>query len=434
MNYRKLTKGLTTCVLTAALLLGTAASAGAAEPVFSDVARGAWYYGPVTNLAGQGVVSGYTDGTFRPDRTATAGEALKLVLTACGNGVMAPAGSHWASGYLSHAVSQGLVDRDSVTDADASITRGTAAKLLVRTLGLTVSNASSPFIDTADPYAVTLYRAGLVSGSFRGGKLEFRPQDPISRAELCAIIDRMNSPGMIQYGSYQVPIAENLPRNPYDPASFRLTDGRMTYSGRETATGIDVSYYQEDIDWRAVKNSGIDFVMIRLGYRGYETGKLVLDSRFREYISGATAAGLDVGIYFFSQAITVEEAREEARFVLSNLQGYSVTYPVVFDWEIIGVKPARTDDLDPQLLTAAARAFCDTVAAAGYTPAIYFTKYLGYVSYDIGRLGDYDFWFAEYTDAPSFYYGFDMWQYTDRGSVPGISGRVDMNICFKSYN
>ena len=161
-----------------------------------------------------------------------------------------------------------------------------------------------------------------------------------------------------------------------------------------------MSYYQEDIDWRAVKNSGIDFVMIRLGYRGYETGKLVLDSRFREYVSGATAAGLDVGIYFFSQAITVEEAREEARFVLSNLQGYAVTYPVVFDWEIIGVKPARTDDLHPQLLTAAARAFCDTVAAAGYTPAIYFTKYLGYVSYDIGRLGDYDFWFAEYTDAP----------------------------------
>ena len=105
----------------------------------------------------------------------------------------------------------------------------------------------------------------------------------------------------------------------------------------------------------------------------------------------------------------------------------------MFDWEIIGVEPARTDDLDKQTLTECAQVFCDTIADAGYTPAIYYTKYLGYVCYDMSQLSDYDIWFAEYKDTPSFYYSFDMWQYTDNGKLPGISVPVDINICFKDY-
>ena len=181
---------------------------------------------------------------------------------------------------------------------------------------------------------------------------------------------------------------------------------------------------------KKVKASGIDFAIIRLGYRGYTEGSIYQDSNFESNIKEALDAGLEVGVYFFSQAITAKEAQEEADFVLSRLKGYDITFPVVFDWEALGKTSARTYGLDTDTLCECAVVFCDKVAAAGYTPMVYFTSYIGYIKYDLSRIMDYKFWFAQYSATPSFYYDYQMWQYTSRGKVDGISGDVDMNIYF----
>ena len=223
----------------------------------------------------------------------------------------------------------------------------------------------------------------------------------------------------------------------YDPACFTAANGRVTYAqeGKTALTGVDVSFYQKDIDWHQVKASGIDFAMIRVGFRGYgPSGLISEDSCFRQNVTGALEAGLQVGVYFFSQAVNVWEAREEANFVLSAIQGYDVTFPVVFDWErITNNSSARTNGLPGSTMTLCAQAFCDTIAQAGYTPVVYFNQDAGYLDYDLDLLKNYGFWLAEYRSVPTFYYHFDLWQYTAKGRVPGIEGEVDLNLCFADY-
>ncbi len=240
----------------------------------------------------------------------------------------------------------------------------------------------------------------------------------------------------ITYGSYQVEILEDVPRNPYDDNLFFTgEDGRTYYASAdyEVLTGIDVSAWQEDIDWQLVAQQDIDYVMLRVGYRGYTEGNIRLDPYFYQNIEGALAAGLEVGVYFFSQAVTVEEALEEARFVLDCIAGYDISFPVVFDWEPVSSDYARTNGLSTQVLCDAANAFCSEIEAAGYTPMIYFNLFAGYIKYDLSQVMEYDFWLAQYSDTPSFYYDFQMWQYTSDGIVAGIEGGVDMNICFVNY-
>ena len=140
-----------------------------------------------------------------------------------------------------------------------------------------------------------------------------------------------------------------------------------------------------------------------------------------------------MGVYFFSQAISVEEAEEEARFVLENLAGASLDYPVVYDWEAVSDSAARTNGLDASTLTDCAIAFCEAVAREGYTPMIYYNSPVGYTRYQLSRLTDYDVWFAQYASQPTMYYDYRIWQYSDSGSVPGIDTRVDMNLAFLPY-
>ena len=174
---------------------------------------------------------------------------------------------------------------------------------------------------------------------------------------------------------------------------------------------------------------GIDFAIIRLGYRGYTEGGLMMDERFQANIQGALDAGLEVGVYFFSQAITPQEAEAEAAFVLNAVEDYEITYPIAFDWEpITGGQTARTDGLTGEMLTQCAAAFCAKVAEAGYEPAVYFNQDLGYLHYDLRELTDYTLWLAEYDTKPDFYYHFDLWQYTHTGTVAGIQGNVDLNL------
>ena len=239
-------------------------------------------------------------------------------------------------------------------------------------------------------------------------------------------------PITFQYGDQTLVAMEGMPLNPYDRESFSLDErGRVVYEkdGRRARTGIDVSFYQQDIDWQAVAGDGIDFAIIRLGYRGYTEGGLMMDEQFEANIQGALDAGLEVGVYFFSQAVTPQEAEAEAAFVLNAIEGYPVTYPIAFDWEPIAAgQNARTDGLTGEVLTQCAAAFCTRIAKAGYEPAVYFNQDMGYLHYDLRELADYNLWLAEYDQKPDFFYRFDLWQYTHTGTVAGIEGNVDLNL------
>ena len=169
--------------------------------------------------------------------------------------------------------------------------------------------------------------------------------------------------------------------------------------------------------------------MIRLGYRGYTEGEIGLDPYFLRNIEGAQAAGLDVGVYFFSQAITKDEAVEEAKFVLNWIEGYELDYPIFFDWEDIEAE-ARTDGMDSVTLTACAVAFCKRVELNGYRAGVYFNQRFGYEEFDLRELQDYELWLAEYALSPSFPYHFDVWQYANDGMLSGVDGPVDLNLAF----
>ncbi len=175
--------------------------------------------------------------------------------------------------------------------------------------------------------------------------------------------------------------------------------------------------------------------MVRVGYRSYGGGEIKLDDSFAKNLSGASEAGIKTGVYFFSQAVSTDEAIEEADAILDAIKPFDITYPVVFDWEIIYDDKARTDNVPVETLTDSCIAFCERIKSAGYTPMIYQNKRTTLFKLDLPRLQDYDFWLAEYNDeGPSYYYDIDMWQYSCKGTVPGISGEVDLNISFKDYS
>ena len=219
--------------------------------------------------------------------------------------------------------------------------------------------------------------------------------------------------------------------NPYGKLDFQYDENNyLKLIDGESVTGIDISSYQGDVDFEAVKASGVDFVMVRLCYRGYETGRIVFDKYGQQNIEGALAAGLEVGVYFFSQAITPEEAEEEAYFILSAVKDYPLTMPVVYDWEPVSDPDARTANMDRETLTKCCKAFLETVEAAGRRPMLYFNRRQAQYHMDISFLKEYDFWLAAYTDRMDFPYKISMWQYTHEGSVPGIEGNVDINVYF----
>lgn len=219
----------------------------------------------------------------------------------------------------------------------------------------------------------------------------------------------------------------NLPENPYTEEDFDYTDRYLTCTAGPCMLGVDVSYWQYDITWPLVKASGIDFAIIRLAWRGSTEGGMEEDSYARINYEGAKDAGLLVGGYFFSQAITPEEAAEEARFVLEMAQDMEFDLPIIFDWEQTG---GRTADMDPRTLTDCAKAFCQTIEEGGLDAMIYFNVQYACSGMYLEELTDYGFWLAMYNSRMDFPYKIDMWQHTDHGSVPGIEGPVDLNIWF----
>ena len=235
-----------------------------------------------------------------------------------------------------------------------------------------------------------------------------------------------------------IPNHTDIAKSVLSPEFFvRDGKGRMTYSDSSVKiyTGIDVSVFQGDINWDAVKNDGIDFVMLRVGYRGYgQKGIMGKDDKFDSNYEGAKKAGLKVGAYFFSQATNESEAREEAAFVLDAVRDCPLDYPIAYDWEFVDNDEARTNGMTSEDITVCAKAFCEAIKSAGKVPVIYFNCETGYFNYDLPQVKDYDFWLAEYYDTPSFYYNYKMWQYSKTGSVDGISGDVDMNISIVDFS
>ena len=194
--------------------------------------------------------------------------------------------------------------------------------------------------------------------------------------------------------------------------------------------GIDVSKWNGTIDWNAVKNSGVSYVIIRVGYRGSSQGALIEDPKFKTNIKGATAAGIKVGVYFFTQAVDEVEAVQEASMVLDRISGYKISYPVFLDVEGSG---GRGDKIDSATRTAVCKAFCNTIQNAGYTAGVYANKTWLSQKMDAGALSAYKIWLAQYAKTPTYTGRYDLWQYRSNGKVSGISGNVDLNLSYLGY-
>ncbi len=224
-----------------------------------------------------------------------------------------------------------------------------------------------------------------------------------------------------------------VPKNSFLAEEFEEENGRIRYLGlRRALFGVDVSAHQGQIDWAAARQDGVEFAMLRIGYRGYTSGAVHLDERFWENLQGARDNGILVGVYFFSQALDEAEAREEADFLLQELAGQALELPIVFDWE--RVDAGRSANMDSGTLNACALAFCGAITAGGYQPAIYFNQEFGYRMFRLASFLDYPFWLAEYDPYPSFAYDFSFWQYSNAGQVAGIDTVVDLNLYFPPEN
>lgn len=237
-------------------------------------------------------------------------------------------------------------------------------------------------------------------------------------------------------GKYHfVPIKENLKKNAYEEANLHfLESGEIQYlqEGQVVSRkGIDVSKHQGKIDWKAVAEDGVEFAFIRVANRGYGTGKLVEDERFEANVEGALAAGIKVGVYVYSQAITEEEVLEEANLVLEKIAPYRIECPIVFDVELVAGDEGRMDVLTVEERTRLTVLFCQTIENAGYKPMIYHNMEMGALHIDLEQLESYDKWFAYYN--PNLYYPYEytVWQYSEKGKVNGIDGEVDLNISFE---
>ena len=244
-------------------------------------------------------------------------------------------------------------------------------------------------------------------------------------------------------GYHFFPISETMEKNNFDLDKFTYpvyneetkewegTANYMEGTQKEAKKGIDVSTFQGDINWKKVKNAGMEFAIIRLGFRGYESGKIVLDSKFEDNIEGSLDAGLDTGVYFFTEAVNEEEAIEEAEFVIENLKDYKINMPVVIDVEeSANTEKTRTKDLTADQRTKNVIAFCEKIKEAGYDVMIYGNLKSFMIMMNIEELEGYDKWFAYYRYPFHFPYKIKMWQYTAYERIDGIDGKADVNLMF----
>jgi len=531
-------KRILTGMLAAALILPCGLTATA-----YDDTQGHWAEETIEKWSTEyGVLGGYGDGTFRPDHTITRGAFAGILCRFLGYWKEAPAdtfsdttGSRWESDILKLNAAGVYLGNDGLAQIGNSISRQQAMTMICRALQIPESEGEVPYADAGDvagyarKHLAALTERGCITDV--GEDNRFRPTDPITRAEVVNLLDKIVftvvreyrefsdmagnllitaregaylkkaviygdliiGPGVkgtvkleevnlmgeirnlgdavvevmepkppvyehtqteILYNGEKIPVKRELRPSTLGPGDFRWENGRLicTNPNFTARFGIDVSRYQcyenvlnekgeivdtvhKPIDWEAVAADGVEFAMVRVGSRGTSQGLLYTDTNYAENIDGAMAAGIDTGVYIFSQAITVEEAIEEADFVIELLDGHPISGPVAFDWEMLD-SSYRVYGTPPEVVTACAKAFCERIEEAGYEAMIYFSKYVGYKKLDLSALQEYPIWYPEYrttenTEAmlyPSFYYQVDVWQYSDRLTVDGISGPVDGNL------
>ena len=254
----------------------------------------------------------------------------------------------------------------------------------------------------------------------------------------CESLPKNTDPNTIIYKDalnniHSAPINHNVPKAQYDKSLFSKKHQIMSYVGDPNYTyrlGADISRHDGDIDWKKVKKSKLEFIIFRVGYRGYQTGILHVDEKFHQNIKAAMEAGFtDFGVYIFSQAINEKEAIEEAELVLNEIKEYPINLPVVFDPESILWEEARTDDITGEQFTKNTIAFCEHIKKAGYEPMVYSNLVWETEFFDLSQFSDYKIWYADYFSVPQTPYHFEYWQYEGtKLKVPGIKKRIDADI------
>ena len=536
----------------------TAAALGAALAVvpamaFTDT-EGHWAQDSIQKWSEEyHIIQGYEDGTFHPDNSITRGAFAGIMdrflqfQSISGRETFSDtAGSYWEDAILKLHAAGVYLGTDGKALAGNTITRQQAVTMIARAFHIDAETTDLSYSDAAliaeyaRPAVAEMTAQGYLNDSWDGN---FRPTDPITRAEIINILSNMintliqtnekvywDIPGTLMINSaegatltnmtihgdlivapgvtgdiavsnlsvmgnirnfstaklVEIRTPEEAPGEPEEPdapairpeqvyepgkttgdtilysgkeipvyeerdplrlyeGDFHWENGRLVYDGRafKTRFGIDVSAYQnrasgesKTIDWDAVRDDGVDFVMVRVGYRGTgKAGTLNQDEFYAQNIDGAMAAGLETGVYFFAQAITVEEAIEEADFVIELLRDHEIDGPVAYDWEMHD-SSYRVYGTSPEMATACAIAFCERIKEAGYTPMIYAGQYVSYIKYDQGAISQYLSWYPEYKSDkseklyPTFYYQMDYWQFSSNCYVNGIGGRVDGNLQF----
>jgi hypothetical protein len=312
----------------------------------------------IVDLVKEGIMAGQEDGTFGVEDPVSRREAMELLLTVTG-GKTEPLAESAVDNRLVYTV-----DENTLLQA---VTRLETAQMAARALDLLPFGGESPYSDCEDGYVVKLWEKGVWDAGS-----EFYPDDTMTRGELAKLLWNMErvdvSVGAFRYNGYWVELLEGVPLNSYDRSAFGWDGTELAYTGTDADVmhGVDVSRYQGEIDWEQVRDSGIEFAIVRVGGRFMNSSGFYEDRLYRENIEGANAAGVAVGAYFFSQAISAEEGLEEAEYVLSLIEGYDLSMPVVMDWEPSGGAEGRTYGVGIPEITAAVRAFCDRIRAAGH--------------------------------------------------------------------
>lgn len=366
-----------------------------------------------------------TDNLFRPTEPITRAELVNLLNNMIGT-LIQKSGDYSipAEGTLMVNAADGATLQNMRIGGDLIVAPGVTGGVVLQdvTLGGTIQNLGGAPVDQ---FATT-------PAEVPGGTA---PEENVPPLNWSYTTDRTGK---------KIPNFQGVPVNPFGPGSFYWNDaGRLVYAGTDFSTrfGIDVSAYQNraitgnTINWNAAKGDGVEFAFVRIGFRGTGSGTLNQDAFYERNIDGAMAAGIDTGVYFFSQAITVAEAVEEARYVISLLGGRSLTGPVAYDWEMHD-STYRVYGTSNAMATACAKAFCETVEAAGYRAMVYTSSYVAYNKFDLSVLSGYPIWYPEYKSAesttlyPQLHYRPDYWQFTSKGYVAGLSGNVDCNLQF----
>ena len=404
----------------------------------------------IRTFAQLGILQGDGTGKFHPDGTIMRGDMCTILdriftyTERAQNTFLDLDTGKWYAAPMLKLNAAGVIKGDGAghINPTGKIIREDALIMISRAFGLEERfDVDLPY---EDAHTISSWARGHINALYAGGYLPeqmlLAPKDPFTRADTVTVLYSIICDLGWEAAGKRLVNGELVPDldYQYEPDCFYEEDGRIYYSHLDLTPmyGIDVSNHQGDIDWQAVAADGAEFAMIRLGYRGYTVGNINLDARFVQNIEGALAAGLKVGVYFFSQAISVEEAIEEANFVLEALEPYrhQIDLPVVYDWEDMSLTHARTYKLASDILNACALAFCGEIEAAGYEPMIYFYPHLGQKFYDLDVIDEYPFWYCYYNGLyPDLERPFRMWQYTSSGTIDGIKGKVDWNICFWPY-